>query len=192
MRREQLGAEIYSYFMARKGKGILFNISVLIFFVANSRPNAQIQHIFVQNFAKKKQNGGKKMPLLLKKVFTQGGEQKILSFKCCKFFYFLLLKDRKKPVTKCLFSLSLEFVCYRRNENVFVPFVCAYVLNVYITFIKESIPRMDIVRPGNHLLCCGVCFSQVHRIDILIELCMHSSQKQDKYHCNDIFNRLFS
>lgn len=124
-------------------------------------------------------------------VYTRRGTENSV-IQMLQVFYFLLLKDRKKPVTKCLFSLSLEFVCYRRNENVFVPFVCAYVLNVYITFIKESIPRMDIVRPGNHLLCCGVCFSQVHRIDILIELCMTSSQKQDKYHCNDIFNRLFS
>lgn len=52
----------------------------------------------------------------------KGTTEKFCHSDAARFFFFhFLLKDRKKPVIKCFF-LKWNFVCYRRNENLFVPF----------------------------------------------------------------------
>lgn len=61
----------------------------------------------------------------------------------------------------------------------------------------ESLPSMDQV----NVYVAGFA-SQVHSFDILVESCMHGVAKNKKkkkrkeekykYHCIDIFNRLFS
>lgn len=136
MKREQWGCRALQLFDGEreKRKGSLINFKFFFYFIlffANSRPNAQLQHIFfVQNVAEKKKQNGKNVTTSKERasLFTRRREQqKILPFRCCKIFFFhFLLKDRKKPVIKC-FSLYVEFVCYRRNENLFVPFEIVYV-----------------------------------------------------------------
>lgn len=83
----------------RKGNVIEFNIFyfILFYIFANSRPNAQLQHIFfVQNVAEKKQEWKNvttaKERAVYRRGTTEGSAIQMLHF----FFTFLYLEDRNK------------------------------------------------------------------------------------------------
>lgn len=90
-----------------------------------------------------------KMSLLLKKerlcLQGEGNNRKFCHSDAARLFFSFFNKGQKKTCYKMFFFVNGIFVCYRRNENLFVPFeivyvqvnectyACVYNLNIYVT-----------------------------------------------------------